>query len=76
MSKFSNSIGELQGKKVKFFVGGGKDGFVQGRVDRVDGNLIFIQKEGEIRGTLHTITINSDLVRYYEIDVVSGGATT
>ncbi|MGQ0614629.1 MAG: hypothetical protein ACT4PV_12915 [Planctomycetaceae bacterium] len=74
MSKFSNSISELQGKKVKFYLGGGKEGFVQGRIDKVDGNLIYIQKEGEIRGTLHTITINSDLVCFYEIDLLAGGS--
>lgn len=72
MSKFSNAIDELKGKKVRFYVGGGKEGFVQGRVERVDGNLIYIQKEGEIRGTMHTISINADAVRFFEIDVVLG----
>ncbi|MGH7163517.1 MAG: hypothetical protein ACREID_08530 [Planctomycetota bacterium] len=75
MSKFNTALSELAGKKVRFYLGGGDRGVVQGPVDRVDGNLIFIQKEGEIRGTLHTITINADLVRYFEIDVLGSRAT-
>jgi hypothetical protein len=68
MSKFTNAIEQLSGKKVRFYVGGGDKGFVQGPVERVDGNMIFISKEGEIRGTIHTITINADAVRFFEID--------
>ncbi len=70
MSKFVSSISELQGKKVRFFVGGGEKGYVQGPVERVDGNLIYILKEGEIRGTMHAITVNADDIRYYEQDIL------
>jgi hypothetical protein len=70
MSKFVSSISELQGKKIRFFVGGGEKGYVQGPVERVDGNLIYILKEGEIRGTMHAITVNADEVRYFEQDIL------
>ena len=70
MSKFVSSIAELQGKKVRFFVGGGEKGYVQGPVERVEGNLIYILKEGEIRGTMHAITVNADEVRYFEQDIL------
>ncbi|MCZ6787029.1 MAG: hypothetical protein O7E54_07670 [Planctomycetota bacterium] len=70
MSKFVSSISELQGKKVRFFVGGGEKGYVQGPVERVDGNMIYILKEGEIRGTMHAITVNADEVRYFEQDIL------
>ncbi len=70
MSKFVSSLSELQGKKVRLFVGGGDKGYVQGPVERVDGNLIYILKEGEIRGTMHAITVNADEVRYFEQDIL------
>ena len=70
MSKFVSSLSELQGKKVRFFVGGGEKGYVQGPVERVDGNMIYILKEGEIRGTMHAITVNADEIRYYEQDIL------
>jgi hypothetical protein len=35
---------------------------------RVDGNFIYIEKEGPIRGTIQTISINADFVHYFEID--------
>ena len=70
MSKFVSSLSELQGKKVRLFVGGGDKGYVQGPVERVDGNLIYILKEGEIRGTMHAITVNADDIRYYEQDIL------
>ncbi len=70
MSKFVSSLSELQGKKVRFFVGGGEKGYVQGPVERVDGNMIYILKEGEIRGTMHAITVNADEVRYFEQDIL------
>jgi hypothetical protein len=70
MSKFLDSIRALTGKKVRFFVGGGEKGFVQGPVVRVDDTLIYIEKEGEIRGTVHTISLDATSVRYYEIDKV------
>ena len=73
MSQFHQSLADLKGKKARFYVGGGDRGFVQGPVERVDGNLIYIQKQGEIRGTMHTITINADTVRYYEMDIVVPG---
>ena len=71
MSKFLEATGELKGKKVRFFLGGGERGLVQGPVIRVDGDLIYIEKEGEIRGTMHTITVNANYVRYYEIDILT-----
>ena len=71
MNKFFESIAVLEGQKVRLYVGGGEAGFVQGPVKKVEGNLIYIEKEGEIRGTMHTITVNADVVRYYEIDVLT-----
>lgn len=68
MSRFFESIAELTDRKVRFYVGGGDRGYVQGPVAKVDGNLIYIEKEGEIRGTIHTITINAETVLFYEID--------
>ncbi|MHC4550902.1 MAG: hypothetical protein ACYTEZ_19275 [Planctomycetota bacterium] len=70
MSKFAESLAGLEGKKVRFYLGGGDRGYVQGPVKKVSDNYIFIEKEGEIRGTMHTITINADDVRYYEIDTL------
>lgn len=68
MSRFFESLADLTKKKVRFYVGGGDRGFVQGPVIKVEGNMIHIEKEGEIRGTMHAITVNADTVRYYEID--------
>ena len=56
-----------------YSVGGGNRGYIQGPVKRVDGDLIYIEKEGEIRGTMHTITVHASSVRYYEIDIVTAG---
>ncbi|MHC4819283.1 MAG: hypothetical protein ACYTF8_14655 [Planctomycetota bacterium] len=70
MSKFAEELAALAGKKVRFFLGGGDKGFVQGPVKEVDGDRIIIEKEGEIRGTLHTISIKVDEVRYFEIDTL------
>jgi len=72
MSEYTDAIAKLGGRKVRFYVGGGDRGYIQGPVVRVAGNLVYIEKEGEIRGTLHTITINADAVRYYEIDTLQG----
>jgi hypothetical protein len=69
MSKFAHAISELAGKKVRFYLGG-SDGYVHGKVHEVDGNMIFIQEAGAIHGTIHTVTINADHVRYYEIDLI------
>ena len=69
-SQFLQTVRELAGKKVRFYTGGGDRGYVQGPVRRVDGDLIYIEKEGEIRGTLNTLTIHAASVRYYEIDVL------
>jgi len=69
-SRFLEAIKGLAGKKVRFYTGGGDRGYVQGPVTRVDGDLIYIEKQGEIRGTLNTLTIHADAVRYYEIDVL------
>ncbi|NJN14697.1 MAG: hypothetical protein HC813_03550 [Planctomycetes bacterium] len=68
----SASVDALQGKKVRFFLGGGDRGWIQGPVKSVEGNLIYIEKDGEIRGTMHAITINADFVRYYEVDKLVG----
>ena len=70
MSKFMQALAGLEGKKVRFFVGGGEGGWVQGPVTKVDEDLIHIEKEGEIRGTMHAITLHATAVRYYEIDIV------
>jgi len=70
MSKFAEALPRLEGKKVRFFLGGGEKGFVQGPVKTVDGDRIIIQKEGEIRGTMHTISIKASEVRYFEIDTL------
>lgn len=67
-SEFLKAIQGLEGKKVRFYTGGGDRGFVQGPVVRVAGDLVYIEKEGEIRGTVHTLTIHAASVRYYEID--------
>ena len=71
MSKYLESFAALTGKKVRFYTGGGDRGLVQGPVVKVDGDIVFIEKEGEIRGTLHTITINAAAVLYYEIDTLT-----
>ena len=68
MSKFFESLTELAGKKVRFFVGGGESGFVQGPVKKIEGDLIFLEKDGDIRGTRHIITVSAAAVRYYEMD--------
>lgn len=70
MSKFAEALAGLTGQKVRFYTGGGKDGYVQGPVKSVEGNLIYIEKEGEIRGTMHTISINAEYIRFYEIDIL------
>jgi len=70
MSKFAEALTRLEGKKVRFFLGGADKGFVQGPVKTVDGDRIIIQKEGEIRGTMHTISIKASEVRYFEIDTL------
>ena len=70
MSKFQESISELPGRKIRFFLGGGESGFVQGPVTKVEGDMIFIEKDGDIRGTMHNITVNANDVRYFEEDVL------
>ena len=67
-SQFLQSIRDLAGEKVRFYTGGGERGFVQGPVAKVDGDLIYVEKQGDIRGTLQTLTIRASAVRYYEID--------
>ena len=71
MSKFLSAVHELKGKKVRFYLGGGDRGYVQGPVVRVEDDLIYILKEGEIRGTMHAITLNAKQVLFYEIDIVT-----
>jgi hypothetical protein len=66
--RFRDALTRLVGQKVRFYVGGGEKGYLQGPVAKVDGNYIYIEKEGPIRGTIQTITINADFVHYYEID--------
>ena len=70
MSNFAEALADLAGKKVRFFVGGGERGFIQGPVKKVDGDRIVIEKEGEIRGTMHTISVRAGDVRYFEIDTL------
>ena len=69
-SEFEKSIAQLATKKVRFYVGGGDRGYVQGPVKKVEGDLIYIEKEGEIRGTMHTISIRTTAVRFYEFDTL------
>ena len=71
MSKYLESFADLAGKKVRFYTGGGDRGLVQGPVVKVDGDLVYIEKEGQIRGTLHAITVNASFVHYYEIDTLT-----
>ena len=70
-SRFTEALAKLPGQKVRFYMGGGERGYLQGPVVRVDGNYIYIEKEGPIRGTIQTITINADFIHYYEIDRLS-----
>ena len=70
MSKFFESLIELKGKKIRFYTGGGEKGIIQGPVAKVEGNLIYIEKDGDIRGTMHVITVNADTVCYYEEDIL------
>jgi hypothetical protein len=70
VSNFLASFAELAGKKVRFYTGGGDRGIVQGPIVKVEGDMVVIEKEGEIRGTLHTITVNAGHVLYYEIDTL------
>lgn len=67
-NRFLEEIRKLPGQKARFYMGGGEHGYLQGPVVRVDGNFIYIEKEGPIRGTIQTISINADYVHYYEID--------
>ncbi|MEE8106646.1 MAG: hypothetical protein V3T86_14010 [Planctomycetota bacterium] len=71
MSKFISAVHELKGKKVRFYLGGGDRGYVQGPVEKVEDDLIYILKEGEIRGTMHAITLNAKMVLFYEMDIVT-----
>ena len=64
MSRFAQSISDLKGQKVRFYLGGGDRGYIQGPVVNVEENYIYIEKDGEIRGTMHTISINADHVRF------------
>ena len=70
MSNFLSALQDLQGKKARFFVGGGDRGLIQGPIQKVDGDVVFIMKEGEIRGTMHAITINANEIRYFEQDIL------
>ena len=68
MSRFAQAIADLKGEKVRFYLGGGDRGYVQGPVMEIEENYIYLEKPGEIRGTMHTIAINADHVLFYEID--------
>ena len=70
MSRFGEAVSNLTGEKVRFYVGGGDRGYIQGPVTKVEGDMIYIEKEGQIRGTLQTMTINASTIRYYEIDML------
>jgi len=67
-NSFREALEKLAGQKVRFYLGGGDRGYVQGPVAKVEGNFIYIEKDGPIRGTIQTISINADFVHYYEID--------
>jgi hypothetical protein len=67
-SQFREALLKLVGQKARFYLGGGERGYIQGPVVRVDGNFLYIEKDGPIRGTIQTISINADFVHYYEID--------
>ena len=66
--RFLDEIRKLVGQKARFYVGGGERGYLQGPVVRVEGNFLYIEKEGPIRGTIQTISINANFIHYYEID--------
>jgi hypothetical protein len=70
-NRFTEGLAKLPGQKVRFYMGGGERGYLQGPVVKVDGNLLYIEKEGPIRGTIQTISINADFIHYYEIDKLS-----
>jgi hypothetical protein len=67
-SKFAEALAKLPGQKVRFYLGGGERGYLQGPVVRVDGNFIYVEKDGPIRGTIQTMSLNADFVHYFEID--------
>lgn len=67
-NQFREALLRLVGQKARFYLGGGERGYIQGPVVRVDGNFLYIEKDGPIRGTIQTISINADFVHYYEID--------
>lgn len=67
-SKFADAIAKLPGQKVRFYLGGGERGYLQGPVVKVDGNFIYLEKDGPIRGTIQTMSLNADFVHYFEID--------
>jgi hypothetical protein len=67
-NRFLDEVRKLVGNKVRFYMGGGERGYLQGPVVKVEGNFIYIEKEGPIRGTIQTISLNADYVVYYEID--------
>ena len=67
-NRFAEALVKLPGQKARFYMGGGERGYLQGPVVKVDGNFIYIEKEGPIRGTIQTISINADFLHYYEID--------
>jgi hypothetical protein len=67
-NRFLEELKRLPGQKVRFYMGGGERGYLQGPVVKVDGNFIYIEKEGPIRGTIQTISLNAHYVVYYEID--------
>ncbi len=67
-NRFLEEIRKLPGQKVRFYLGGGERGYLQGPVVKVEGNFLYIEKEGPIRGTIQTISINAEFIHYYEID--------
>jgi hypothetical protein len=67
-NRFFEELKKLAGQKVRFYMGGGERGYLQGPVVKVDGNFIYIEKEGPIRGTIQTMSLNANYVVYYEID--------
>jgi len=65
---FREALSRLPGQKGRFYLGGGERGYIQGPVVKVEGNFLYIEKEGPIRGTIQTISVNADFIHYYEID--------
>jgi len=65
---FRDALSKLAGQKARIYMGGGERGYIQGPIVRVEGNFLYIEKDGPIRGTIQTISVNVEFIHYYEID--------